>query len=106
MLDRFDRGDVVAGVRRRVISNAMRTCQRYADGDAVPRAFSWIASRPMSILGTRVARIEDPRFLTDGGTYMADFKDPLLDGAAYITFVRSTLAHGTFTVDVSEAATA
>ncbi|MEY2453279.1 MAG: aerobic carbon-monoxide dehydrogenase large subunit [Acidimicrobiaceae bacterium] len=58
----------------------------------------------MSILGTRVARIEDPRFLTDGGTYMADFRDPLLDGALYVTFVRSTVAHGTFSVDVSEAA--
>jgi len=54
----------------------------------------------MSILGTRVARIEDPRFLTEGGTYMADFQDPLLDGALYVTFVRSSLAHGTFTVDV------
>src|SRR5438105_4028988 len=57
----------------------------------------------MSILGTRVARIEDPRFLTDGGTYMADFRDPLLDGALYVTFVRSTLAHGTITVDTTEA---
>ena len=35
---------------------------------------------------------------------MADFRDPLLDGALYVTFVRSTLAHGTFTVDVTEAA--
>src|SRR5436305_10772401 len=60
----------------------------------------------MSILGTRVARIEDPRFLTEGGTYMADLKDPLLDGALYVTFVRSSLAHGTFTVDVSDAAAA
>ncbi|MEY2460826.1 MAG: aerobic carbon-monoxide dehydrogenase large subunit, partial [Acidimicrobiaceae bacterium] len=60
----------------------------------------------MSILGTRVARKEDPRFLTAGGTYMADFRDPLLDGALYVTFVRSTLAHGTFTVDVGEAAAA
>src|ERR1700704_303712 len=58
----------------------------------------------MSILGTRVARIEDPRFLTEGGTYMADFQDPLLDGALFVTFVRSTIAHGTFTVDTSEAA--
>jgi carbon-monoxide dehydrogenase large subunit len=57
----------------------------------------------MSILGTRVARVEDPRFLTEGGTYMADFHDPLLDGALYVTFVRSSLAHGTFTVDPSEA---
>src|SRR5581483_4637465 len=58
----------------------------------------------MSILGTRVARVEDPRFLTAGGTYLADLKDPLLDGALYVTFVRSTLAHGTITVDTSEAA--
>jgi carbon-monoxide dehydrogenase large subunit len=58
----------------------------------------------MSILGTRVTRKEDPRFLTEGGTYMADFRDPLLDGALYVTYVRSTLAHGTFTVDVSGAA--
>ena len=35
---------------------------------------------------------------------MADFRDPLLDGALYVTFVRSTLAHGTFTVDTTEAA--
>jgi aerobic carbon-monoxide dehydrogenase large subunit len=60
----------------------------------------------MSILGTRVARVEDPRFLTEGGTYMADFRDPLLDGALYVTYVRSTLAHGTFTVDVADAAAA
>src|SRR3954451_12640706 len=58
----------------------------------------------MSILGTRVARVEDPKFLTEGGTYMADFRDPLLDGALYVTFVRSTVAHATFTVDTSEAA--
>jgi len=57
----------------------------------------------MSILGTRVARVEDPRFLTVGGTYLADLKDPLLDGALYATFVRSTLAHGTITVDAAEA---
>ncbi|MEY2432003.1 MAG: aerobic carbon-monoxide dehydrogenase large subunit [Acidimicrobiaceae bacterium] len=60
----------------------------------------------MSILGTRVTRVEDPRFLTAGGTYMADLRDPLLDGALYVTFVRSTLAHGTITVDVTEAASA
>src|SRR3954467_10283125 len=57
----------------------------------------------MSILGTRVTRVEDPRFLTDGGTYMADLRDPLLDGAVYVTYVRSTLAHGTITVETSDA---
>ena len=60
----------------------------------------------MSILGTRVARIEDPRFLTDGGTYMADFRDPLLEGALCVTFVRSTVAHATISVDTAEARTA
>ncbi|MEY2422213.1 MAG: aerobic carbon-monoxide dehydrogenase large subunit [Acidimicrobiaceae bacterium] len=60
----------------------------------------------MSILGTRVVRVEDPRFLTEGGKYMADFREPRLESALYVTFVRSTLAHGTFTVDVSEAAAA
>jgi carbon-monoxide dehydrogenase large subunit len=57
----------------------------------------------MGILGTRVARVEDQRFLTAGGTYVADLKDPLLDGALYVTYVRSTMAHATFTVDVDEA---
>jgi aerobic carbon-monoxide dehydrogenase large subunit len=57
----------------------------------------------MSILGTRVARVEDPRFLTVGGTYVADLKDPLLEGALYATYVRSTMAHATITVDADEA---
>src|SRR5262245_10485704 len=57
----------------------------------------------MSILGTRVTRVEDPRFLTVGGTYVADLKDPLLDGALYATYVRSTMAHATITVDAHEA---
>lgn len=45
------------------------------------------------MLGTRVARTEDPRLLTTGGTYVADLADPLLDGAVHATFVRSTMAH-------------
>jgi carbon-monoxide dehydrogenase large subunit len=60
----------------------------------------------MSIMGTRVTRVEDPRFLTEGGTYMADVRDPMLDGALYVTFVRSTVAHATFAVDTSDAASA
>lgn len=43
-----------------------------------------------SILGTRVVRIEDPRLLTAGGSYVADLAIP---GAAHITFVRSPVAH-------------
>jgi aerobic carbon-monoxide dehydrogenase large subunit len=55
----------------------------------------------MSILGNRVMRREDPTFLTDGGTYVDDM---FHEGAAYVTYVRSTVAHGRIvSVDVSEA---
>jgi carbon-monoxide dehydrogenase large subunit len=58
----------------------------------------------MSILGTRVLRTEDPKFLTAGGTYTADLRDDRLAGALHATFVRSTMAHATIKgVDVSEA---
>ncbi len=58
----------------------------------------------MSILGNRVQRVEDPRFLTVGGTYTADLDDPLLDGAVYATYVRSMVAHGTIEgIDLDEA---
>jgi carbon-monoxide dehydrogenase large subunit len=59
----------------------------------------------MSILGNRVLRKEDPKFLTVGGTYTADVRDPRLDGALYVTYVRSTMAHAkVLSVDVSDAA--
>jgi len=45
----------------------------------------------MSILGNRVLRREDPKFLTSGGTYVGDLDLP---GALALTFVRSTVAHG------------
>ena len=58
----------------------------------------------MSILGTRVVRVEDPRLLTAGGTYAADVRDPRLDGAVHATFVRSTIAHAEIgPIDVTEA---
>lgn len=44
----------------------------------------------MSILGNRVLRREDPKFLTSGGIYGEDLA---LDGAVWATFVRSTVAH-------------
>jgi aerobic carbon-monoxide dehydrogenase large subunit len=44
----------------------------------------------MSILGNRVLRLEDPRFLRGEGTYVENLT---LEGAAWITFVRSPLAH-------------
>lgn len=55
----------------------------------------------MSILGTRVVRVEDPRFLTGGGTYIANLDMP---NALHLTFVRSSVAHGTIlSVDAEEA---
>src|SRR5262245_65637884 len=58
----------------------------------------------MSILGTRVVRIEDPRLLTAGGTYVDDLRVPELQGAARVTFVRSPHAHALITgVDASTA---
>ena len=57
-----------------------------------------------SILGTRVARLEDPRFLTVGGTYV---EDVVLPDAAWLTYVRSSMAHARITgIDVSGAKTA
>jgi len=59
-----------------------------------------------SILGNRVLRKEDPKFLTVGGTYIDDMDEPLLNGAAHVTYVRSQVAHGTVVaIDVSEALT-
>jgi carbon-monoxide dehydrogenase large subunit len=57
-----------------------------------------------SILGNRVARLEDPRFLTVGGTYV---EDVALPDAAWLTYVRSPLAHARITgIDLSWAKTA
>jgi aerobic carbon-monoxide dehydrogenase large subunit len=58
----------------------------------------------MSILGNRVLRTEDPKFLTVGGSYVADLRDPLLEGALHVAYVRSVAAHGTIaSIDVDEA---
>jgi len=51
-----------------------------------------------SILGNRVIRKEDPKFLTTGGEYVDDLHhEPLLMGAAHVTYVRSSVAHGHIT---------
>src|SRR3954454_5412222 len=60
-------------------------------------------SRSVSILGTRVLRVEDPKFLTTGGVYADDLRDPRLAGAAYVTYVRSVVPHARVTVDSSAA---
>ncbi|HET9733304.1 MAG TPA: xanthine dehydrogenase family protein molybdopterin-binding subunit [Acidimicrobiales bacterium] len=58
----------------------------------------------MSILGNRVLRKEDPKFLTVGGSYIEDMA---LEGALHAVFVRSTMAHARVgSVDTSEAASA
>jgi len=54
-----------------------------------------------SILGTRVNRVEDAKFLTEGGSYIADLDLP---GAAHVVYVRSTMAHALISsIDVDEA---
>ncbi len=61
----------------------------------------------MSILGTRVLRIEDPRFLTSGGVYTEDIVDDRLLGACHVFFVRSPIAHARIGgIDTSQAAAA
>jgi carbon-monoxide dehydrogenase large subunit len=61
----------------------------------------------VSILGTRVRRIEDPRFLTSGGVYTEDVVDDRLAGACHVFFVRSPIAHGRILgIDAGRAAAA
>jgi len=61
----------------------------------------------LSILGTRVKRVEDRKFLTAGGGYTDDLLDDELAGAAHLTFVRSPMAHGRIRgIDTSAARTA
>lgn len=58
-----------------------------------------------SILGERVLRKEDPKFLTSGGKYVDDLLDePMLQGALHVTYARSTVAHGVLnSIDTTEA---
>ncbi len=66
-----------------------RTCHRTGrDIVLVDNGWRW---RLLSILGNRVLRKEDLKFLTVGGTYVGDVELP---GAAWVTYVRSPLAHG------------
>lgn len=59
-----------------------------------------------SILGNRVLRKEDPKFLTTGGVYVDDMLDePLLRNAVHVTYVRSSVAHANInSIDPSDAA--
>lgn len=56
------------------------------------------------MLGEKVLRKEDPKFLTTGGVYIDDFTDPRLDGGVHVVFARSPVAHGTInSIDTSDA---
>ena len=59
-----------------------------------------------SILGERVLRKEDPKFLTTGGVYVDDMDEPLLAGGLHVTYARSTMAHARITGIDTGAATA
>jgi len=58
-----------------------------------------------SILGNRVLRKEDPKFLTTGGEYVDDLLDePRLVGGLHVTYARSSAAHArVLSIDTSEA---
>ncbi|HEY4331664.1 MAG TPA: xanthine dehydrogenase family protein molybdopterin-binding subunit, partial [Ilumatobacteraceae bacterium] len=59
-----------------------------------------------SILGNRVLRREDPKFLTTGGRYVDDLngEEPMLQGAVHATYVRSQVAHGNIvSIDIADA---
>ncbi len=56
------------------------------------------------LVGTRVARVEDPRLLTGTGSYVDDVTVP---GMLHATFVRSPYAHATIRgIDVDRGAAA
>ncbi|QRP49247.1 xanthine dehydrogenase family protein molybdopterin-binding subunit [Amycolatopsis sp. FDAARGOS 1241] len=58
----------------------------------------------MSIVGTRVVRVEDEKLITSGGTYVDDLREAALTGALHAVFVRSPIAHARITgIDVEEA---
>ncbi|CAB4768992.1 unannotated protein [freshwater metagenome] len=58
-----------------------------------------------SILGNRVLRKEDPKFLTTGGEYVDDLlNEPRLVGGLHVTYARSSAAHArVLSIDTSEA---
>jgi aerobic carbon-monoxide dehydrogenase large subunit len=58
----------------------------------------------MSIVGTRVVRIEDQKLITQGGTYVDDLREETLTGSVHAMFVRSPIAHARISsIDTSAA---
>ncbi len=90
-----DLGGISSGGVSRVASWSMTTATIGSNGAAMPGG---------SILGNPVRRVEDPKFLTVGGTYVDDVRDPLLDGAAFVHYARANVAHARIlSIDVSAA---
>jgi carbon-monoxide dehydrogenase large subunit len=58
----------------------------------------------MTVVGTRMTRVEDHRLITGAGTYVDNLREPELNGAAYATFVRSPHASARIvTIDATRA---
>jgi aerobic carbon-monoxide dehydrogenase large subunit len=58
----------------------------------------------MGLIGTPVARVEDRRLVTGGGSFVDNLRAPELAGAAHVTFVRSPVAHARIrVVDIAAA---
>jgi carbon-monoxide dehydrogenase large subunit len=57
-----------------------------------------------SVLGEKVLRKEDPKFLTTGGVYIDDLSDDRLAGSVHVVFARSPIAHGTInSIEIDDA---
>ena len=53
------------------------------------------------VLGARIKRVEDPKFITGRGRYLDDISMP---GMTHVAILRSPYAHATFTItDISDA---
>jgi len=58
----------------------------------------------MTVVGTRVTRVEDRRLLVGAGTYVDNLREPALNGAAFAAFVRSPHASARITaIDTTQA---
>jgi carbon-monoxide dehydrogenase large subunit len=58
----------------------------------------------MTVVGTRMTRVEDRRLLVGAGTYVDNLREPELHGAAYAIFVRSPHASARITgIDTTRA---
>ncbi len=62
------------------------------------------SDEPMSVLGNRVLRREDPTFLTTGGTYVADIQ---IENETHLAYARSYMGHARIiSIDTTDARSA